>query len=122
MGARLEELDEELVIERGSRSEAELGRIKAELEELNIAQEGTLAALRMKHNNSMGDLGEQIDSLNSSKVKSERTRPVWSLISVMPVWTLKMLLRVRQNWTKQESFSKDPLWIPIPDWMKWQEP
>merc|ERR1711942_412568 len=100
--ARLEELDEELNIERGSRAkaeksrtmlkkdiedigsrleeagsntapqvelnkkrEAELGRIKAELEELKIANEGTLAALRMKHNNTMGDLGEQIDSLNS---------------------------------------------------------
>merc|ERR1711892_840080 len=111
LSARLEELDEELVIERGSRAkaekgrtmlkkdiediasrleeagsntatqgelnkkrEAELGRIKAELEELNIAQEGTLAALRMKHNNSMGDLGEQIDSLNSSKVKSEKDK------------------------------------------------
>merc|ERR1719193_832153 len=105
--ARLEELDEELNIERGSRAkaeksrtmlkkdiedigsrleeagsntatqvelnkkrEAELGRIKAELEELKIAQEGTLAALRMKHNNTMGDLGEQIDSLNGNKVKS----------------------------------------------------
>merc|ERR1712123_514443 len=28
----------------------------------------------MKHNNSMGDLGEQIDSLNSSKVKSEKDK------------------------------------------------
>merc|ERR1719283_779908 len=109
--ARLEELDEELNIERGARAkaeksrtmlnkdiedvasrleaagsntatqvelnkkrEAELGRIKAELEELNIAQEGTLAALRMKHNNTMGDLGEQIDSLNGSKVKSEKDK------------------------------------------------
>merc|ERR1711931_523452 len=54
--------------------EAELGRIKAELEELKIAQEGTLAALRMKHNNTMGDLGEQIDSLNGSKVKSEKDK------------------------------------------------
>merc|ERR1712128_134891 len=109
--ARLEELDEELVVERGARAkaeksrtmlkkdiediasrldeagsntstqvelnkkrEAELGRIKAELEELNIAQEGTLAALRMKHNNTMGDLGEQIDSLNSNKVKSEKDK------------------------------------------------
>merc|ERR1712106_899186 len=109
--ARLEELDEELVVERGARAkaeksrtmlkkdiediasrldeagsntstqvelnkkrEAELGRIKAELEELNIAQEGTLAALRMKHNNTMGDMGEQIDSLNSSKVKSEKDK------------------------------------------------
>merc|ERR1719431_2322438 len=109
--ARLEELDEELNIERGSRAkaeksrtmlkkdiedigsrleeagsntatqvelnkkrEAELGRIKAELEELKIAQEGPLAALRMKHNNTMGDLGEQIDSLNGNKVKSEKDK------------------------------------------------
>merc|ERR1712168_115719 len=109
--ARLEELDEELNIERGSRAkaeksrtmlkkdiedigsrleeagsntatqvelnkkrEAELGRIKAELEELKISQEGTLAALRMKHNNTMGYLGEQIDSLNGNKVKSEKDK------------------------------------------------
>merc|ERR1711936_679868 len=109
--ARIEELDEELSVERASRAkaeksrtmlkkdiedissrleeagsntatqvelnkkrEAELGRIKAELEELNIAQEGTLAALRMKHNNTMGDSGEQIDSLNANKVKSEKDK------------------------------------------------
>merc|ERR1712121_242978 len=109
--ARIEELDEELAVERGNRAkaeksrtmlkkdiedigsrleeagsntatqvelnkkrEAELGRIKAELEELKIAQEGTLAALRMKHNNTMGDLGEQIDSLNGNKVKSEKDK------------------------------------------------
>merc|ERR1712051_511792 len=109
--ARLEELDEELAVERGNRSKAEksrtmlkkdiediasrleeagsntatqvelnkkregeLGRLKSELEELNIAHEGTLAALRMKHNNTMADLGEQIDSLNGNKVKSEKDK------------------------------------------------
>merc|ERR1719310_1694603 len=109
--ARLEELDEELNIERGARAKAEksrtmlkkdiedvasrleaagsntatqvelnkkregeLARLKAELEELNISQEGTLAALRMKHNNTMSDLGEQIDSLNANKVKSEKDK------------------------------------------------
>merc|ERR1719447_2031297 len=109
--ARLEELDEELAVERGNRSKAEksrtmlkkdiediasrleeagsnsatqvelnkkregeLARLKAELEELNIAPEGTLAALRMKHNNTMADLGEQIDSLNANKVKSEKDK------------------------------------------------
>merc|ERR1719342_1434603 len=103
--ARMEELDEELAVERGNRSKAEksrtmlkkdiedissrleeagsntatqaelnkkregeLARLKAELEELNISQEGTLAALRMKHNNTMSDLGEQIDQLNGNKV------------------------------------------------------
>merc|ERR1711937_314427 len=109
--ARIEELDEELAVERGNRSkaekgrtmlkkdiedvgsrldeagsntatqvelnkkrEAELARLKAELEELNIAQEGTLPALRMKHNNTMGDLGEQIDNINNNKVKTEKDK------------------------------------------------
>merc|ERR1719229_2041980 len=109
--ARIEELEEELNVERGNRAKAEksrtmlkkdiedissrleeagsntatqvelnkkregeLARLKAELEELNIAQEGTLAALRMKHNNTMSDLGEQIDQLNGNKVKSEKDK------------------------------------------------
>merc|ERR1719270_1482090 len=109
--ARIEELEEELNVERGNRAKAEksrtmlkkdiedissrleeagsntatqvelnkkregeLARLKGELEELNIAQEGTLAALRMKHNNTMSDLGEQIDSLNANKVKSEKDK------------------------------------------------
>merc|ERR1712061_22471 len=109
--ARIEELEEELNVERGNRAKAEksrtmlkkdiedissrleeagsntatqvelnkkregeLARLKAELEELNISQEGTLAALRMKHNNTMSDLGEQIDQLNSNKVKSEKDK------------------------------------------------
>merc|ERR1712158_267291 len=109
--AQLEELDEELAVERGNRSKAEksrtmlkkdiediasrleeagsntatqvelnkkregeLARLKSELEELNIAHEGTLAALRMKHNNTMADLGEQIDGLSANKVKSEKDK------------------------------------------------
>merc|ERR1712142_655889 len=109
--ARIEELDEELNVERGNRAKAEksrtmlkkdiedissrleeagsntatqvelnkkregeLARLKGELEELNIAQEGTLAALRMKHNNTMADLGEQIDTLNANKVKAEKDK------------------------------------------------
>merc|ERR1712203_715733 len=109
--ARLEELDEELAVERGNRSKAEksrtmlkkdiediasrleeagsntatqvelnkkregeLARLKGELEELNIAHEGTLAALRMKHNNTMSELGEQIDGINSNKMKAEKDK------------------------------------------------
>merc|ERR1712042_301593 len=109
--ARLEELDEELAIERANRAkaeksrailkkdiedlgsrleeagantatqvelnkkrEAELARLKGELEEINIAHEGTLAALRQKHNNTMAELGEQIDNLNSNKIKAEKDK------------------------------------------------
>ena len=76
IASRLEEAGSNTAtqVELNKKREAELGRIKAELEELNIAQEGTLAALRMKHNNTMGDLGEQIDNLNSNKVKSEKDK------------------------------------------------
>merc|ERR1739836_265951 len=54
--------------------EAELAKLKAELEESNIAHEGTLAALRQKHNNNMSEMGEQIDSLNKMKAKADKDK------------------------------------------------
>merc|ERR1719208_493129 len=108
---RLEELDEELCIERQNRAkaeknratlsrdiedlasrledagnntatqielnkkrESELAKLKSELEESNIAHEGTLAALRQKHNNNMSEMGEQIDGLNKMKAKTEKDK------------------------------------------------
>ena len=108
---RLEELDEELTIERSSRAKAEknraglsrdiedmaekledagnntstqielnkkreleLAKLKTDLDELNINHEGTLAALRQKHNNNMSEMGEQIDSLNKMKAKAEKDK------------------------------------------------
>jgi myosin heavy chain 6/7 len=108
---RLEELDEELIIERGNRAKAEknrstlsrdigdlvekledagnntatqielnkkreveLAKLKTDLDESNIAHEGTLAALRQKHNNNMSEMGEQIDGLNKMKAKSEKDK------------------------------------------------
>merc|ERR1712117_655097 len=109
--ARLEELDEELTIERSNRAkaeknratlsrdigdlaekledagnntatqielnkkrEAELAELKGDLDESNIAHEGTLAALRQKHNNNMAEMGEQIDGLNKMKTKAEKDK------------------------------------------------
>merc|ERR1719342_118524 len=111
LGSRIEELDEELHIERQNRAkaeknrsvlsrdiqdlgghleeagsntttqielnkkrEAELLKLKGELEEANIAHEGTLAALRQKHNNTMSEMGEQIDTLNKNKAKVEKDK------------------------------------------------
>merc|ERR1719410_1403730 len=76
IASRLEEAGSNTAtqVELNKKREGELARLKAELEELNIAHEGTLAALRMKHNNTMSDLGEQIDSLNANKVKSEKDK------------------------------------------------
>ena len=109
--SRLEELDDELLVERQNRAkaeksrqnlsrdivelgekledsgnntmtqieinkkrEAELARLKAELEESNIAHESALSALRLKHNHNMSDLGEQIDGLNKMKAKAEKDK------------------------------------------------
>merc|ERR1712186_68289 len=109
--SRLEELDEELTIERANRAkaeknrstlsrdigdlaekledagnntatqielnkkrEAELAKLKGELDEININHEGTLAALRQKHNNNMSEMGEQIESLNKMKAKAEKDK------------------------------------------------
>jgi len=109
--SRIDELDEELVIERQARAkaeknrailsrdiedlsgrldeagsntsaqielnkkrEAELAKLKGELEESNIQHEGTLAAMRGKHNNTMAEMGENIDTLNKSKAKSEKDK------------------------------------------------
>jgi len=111
LASRLDELDEELCIERQNRAkaeknratlsrdiedlaakledagnntatqielnkkrESELAKLKAELEESNIAHEGTLAALRQKHNNNMSEMGDQIDGLNKMKAKTEQDK------------------------------------------------
>merc|ERR1712223_1494559 len=61
-------------IELNKKRESELAKLKADLEEMNITHEGTLAALRQKHNNNMSEMGEQIDSLNKMKAKSEKDK------------------------------------------------
>ena len=61
-------------IELNKKREAELAKLKVELDESNIAHEGTLAALRQKHNNNMSEMGEQIDGLNKMKAKAEKDK------------------------------------------------
>jgi myosin heavy chain 6/7 len=111
LNTRLEDLDEELALERQNRAkaekarsilsrdiedlgqkledagnstatqieinkkrESELYKLKAELDESNIAHEGTLAALRQKHNSNMAEMGEQIDTMNKMKTKTEKDK------------------------------------------------
>ncbi len=76
LGAKLEDAgnNTSTQIELNKKREAELHKLKAELEESNISHEGTLAALRQKHNNTMSELGEQIDSINKMKSKAEKDK------------------------------------------------
>merc|ERR1719431_925489 len=74
LGSRLEEAgsNTSTQIELNKKREAELAKLKAELEEANIAHEGTLAALRSKHNNTMSEMGESIDTLNKNKSEKDK--------------------------------------------------
>merc|ERR1712106_546077 len=76
LGTRLEEAgsNTSTQIELNKKRESELAKLKGDLVETNIAHEGTLAALRQKHNHSMADLGEQIDAISKNKVKSEKDK------------------------------------------------
>merc|ERR1712241_147661 len=76
IGTRLEQAgsNTSTQIELNKKRESELAKIKGDLEEANISHEGTLAALRQKHNNSMSELGDQIDSINKNKAKSEKDK------------------------------------------------
>merc|ERR1712198_1873 len=76
LGGRLEEAgsNTSTQIELNKKREAELMKLKSELEEANIAHEGILAALRQKHNNTMSEMGERIDALNKTKAKAEKDK------------------------------------------------
>merc|ERR1711971_40542 len=76
LGSRLEEAgsNTSTQIELNKKREAELMKLKSELEEANIAHEGFGAGREQKHNNTMSDMGEQIDGLNKSKAKAEKDK------------------------------------------------
>ena len=53
--------------------QAELAKLKVDLDEANIAHEGTLAALRQKHNNSMAVMSVNV-RVNRAKGYQSRAK------------------------------------------------
>ncbi|XP_018022395.1 myosin heavy chain, muscle isoform X3 [Hyalella azteca] len=79
----LEELSERLdeaggatsaQIELNKKREAELGKLRRDLEESNIQHEAALASLRKKHNDAVAEMSEQIDHLNKMKARIEKDK------------------------------------------------
>jgi len=56
-------------MELNKKRETELAKLRRDLEESNIQQEASLAAIRKKHNDATAEMGEQIDTLNKLKAK-----------------------------------------------------
>merc|ERR1719317_1538087 len=102
LGGRLEKAgsNTSTQIELNKRREGELGKLKVELEESNISHEGTLAAMRSKHNNTMSELGENIDSLNKNKAKAEKDKAVMERDLMDARGGLEETMRERANMEK----------------------
>lgn len=71
LGDRLEEAGGATAaqIELNKKREAELAKLRRDLEETNIQHESALSLLRRKHNDAISDLSEQIDYLNKMKAR-----------------------------------------------------
>merc|ERR1712115_754075 len=84
MGAReLEELGERLneaggathaQIELNKKREAEVQKLRKDLEEAHIQQESTMMNLKRKHQDAVAEMSEQIDQLTKMKAKIEKDK------------------------------------------------
>ena len=61
-------------IELNKKREAEIGKMRKDLEETHIQHESTLISLRKKHQEAVTEMSEQIDQLNKLKVRMERDK------------------------------------------------
>ncbi|CAL1296901.1 unnamed protein product [Larinioides sclopetarius] len=61
-------------VELNKRREAEMAKLRRDLEESNLQHEQTLTNLRKKHNDVVAELSEQIDQLNKHKARLEKEK------------------------------------------------
>nr|XP_045582183.1 myosin heavy chain, muscle-like isoform X2 [Procambarus clarkii] len=61
-------------VELNKKRDAELGKLRRDIEETTIQHESALNLLRKKHNDSVAEISEQIDHLNKSKIKTEKEK------------------------------------------------
>merc|ERR1712066_520669 len=61
-------------VELNKKREAEVGKLRKDLEEANIQQETTLISLKKKHQDAVAEMSEQIDQLSKMKAKIEKDK------------------------------------------------
>merc|ERR1711956_26697 len=61
-------------VELNKKREAEVGKLRKDLEEANIQQSTTLISLKKKHQDAVAEMSEQIDQLSKMKVKIEKEK------------------------------------------------
>merc|ERR1711881_199689 len=61
-------------IELNRKREAEVGKLRKDLEEVHIQKEATLISLKKKHQDAIAEMSEQIEALNKMKAKIEKDK------------------------------------------------
>merc|ERR1712223_386048 len=61
-------------VELNKKREAEVGKLRKDLEEANIQHESTLISLKKKHQDAVAEMSEQIDQLSKMKAKIEKDK------------------------------------------------
>lgn len=61
-------------IDQNRKREADLLKLRRELEEAALQSEATAAAMRKKHSDAMAELGEQLENLTRLRVKLEKDK------------------------------------------------
>merc|ERR1712062_870769 len=76
LGERLNEAGGATVaqVELNKKREAEVGKLRKDLEEAHIQHESTLMNLKKKHQDAVSEMSEQIDQLSKMKAKIEKDK------------------------------------------------
>merc|ERR1712209_108563 len=61
-------------VELNKKREAEVSKLRRDLEEAHIQQESTLSSLKKKHQDAVAEMSEQIDQLSKMKAKIEKDK------------------------------------------------
>merc|ERR1712127_796964 len=61
-------------VELNKKREAEVGKLRKDLEEANIQQSTTLISMKKKHQDAVAEMSEQIDQLSKMKAKIEKEK------------------------------------------------
>ncbi len=96
-------------IEMNKKREAELHKLRRDLEEATLQHEATAATLRKKNADSVADLGEQIDNLQRVKQKLEKEKSELRLELDDVVSNMEQLVKAKVSKINYAKSLNDPV-------------
>jgi len=90
-------------IELNKKREAEIGKLRRDVEEANISHEAILVGLKKKHVDATGEMGEQVDQLGKMKHKIEKEKHAKRLQIDETLGAIDTIANERASLEKQNS-------------------